>query len=90
MATWQQITQSGELRWTLWGGGITNHEVFAFTLAVSDINLGALLSDAAVYLNQNNSGGQLSYSMNLSAVDESGDIVDDSETIIGNFVSKTI
>ena len=32
MATWGTITLTGGQDWILWGGNITNHEVFAFTL----------------------------------------------------------
>ncbi len=55
MATFPTITQNGNttLTWTNSGGGITNHEVFAFTLqATSPSNTtGALISDVTVFIN---------------------------------------
>jgi hypothetical protein len=39
MATWNQITQTGgPSTWQLWGGNITWHEVFAFTLTAAPHN----------------------------------------------------
>ena len=55
MATFPTITQNGNttLTWTNSGGGITNHEVFAFTLQrTSPTNgTGALVSDVTVFIN---------------------------------------
>ena len=48
MATFPTITQTGgPLRWVNQGGGITNHEVFAFALQSAGPNVGALISDVA-------------------------------------------
>ena len=55
MATFPRITQNGNttLTWTNSGGGITNHEVFAFTLQSTSPNngTGALVSDVTVFIN---------------------------------------
>ncbi len=39
-------------RWQVWGGGITNHEEFAFTLSGTDNDIGAVISDVTVYVEQ--------------------------------------
>jgi hypothetical protein len=49
MATWGTITLTGGQTWVLWGGGITNHEVFAFTLQSSETNVGAYISNVTVF-----------------------------------------
>ena len=55
MATFPTITLNGNTTtsWTNQGGGITNHEVFAFTLQnTSPANTtGVLLSDVTVFIN---------------------------------------
>jgi hypothetical protein len=55
MATFPTITQNGNttLNWVNQGGGITNHEVFAFTLqSTSPTNgTGALISNVTVFIN---------------------------------------
>jgi hypothetical protein len=55
MATFPTITQNGNttLTWQNSGGGITNHEVFAFTLqSTSPKNTtGALISNVTVFIN---------------------------------------
>jgi hypothetical protein len=55
MATFPPITQNGNTTqlWINSGGGITNHEVFAFTLKdTSPSNAtGALTSDVTVFIN---------------------------------------
>lgn len=55
MATFPTITQNGNttLNWVNSGGGITNHEVFAFTLQnTSPTNgTGALISNVTVFIN---------------------------------------
>jgi hypothetical protein len=55
MATFPTITQNGNttLTWTNSGGGITNHEVFAFTLqSTSPSNgTGVLISNVTVFIN---------------------------------------
>src|SRR5215471_9259427 len=55
MATFPTITQNGNttVTWVNSGGGITNHEVFAFTLqSTSPANTtGALISNVTVFIN---------------------------------------
>jgi hypothetical protein len=55
MATFPTMTLNGNTTttWTTSGGGITNHEVFAFTLqSTSPTNsTGALISDVTVFIN---------------------------------------
>ena len=55
MATFPTITQNGNttITWQNSGGGITNHEVFAFTLQhTSPTNgTGALISNVTVFIN---------------------------------------
>ena len=55
MATFPTITQNGNtsMTWQNSGGGITNHEVFAFTLQHTSPNnsTGALISDVTVFIN---------------------------------------
>jgi hypothetical protein len=55
MATFPTITLNGNTTttWTNQGGGITNHEVFAFTLQHTspENTTGVLLSDVTVFIN---------------------------------------
>ncbi len=90
MATFPTITQSGggPQFWYNWGGGITNHEVFAFTLQVADANVGALISDVSVFLNTDYVGGQTSYGINLAAVDQN--LNPSTATLTGNFESNGV
>ena len=89
MATWNTITQTGgPQRWQLWGGNITNHEAFAFTLQSSENNVGALISDISVYVNQGGAGGETSYNITLTAVDQFANPVD--QGITGNFESNGV
>jgi hypothetical protein len=94
MATWPPISQiGGPFRWQLWGGGITNHEVFAFTLTGSELNVGALISDVTVYINQTpfdpaNPNGEPSYNITLNPVDQFATPVD--QDIVGNFESNGV
>lgn len=89
MATWNTMTQTGgPLRWTVWGGNITNHEVFAFTLQKAGQNVGALISNVTVYVNQTSAGGEPSYNITLSAVDPFANPVN--QTITGNFESNGV
>jgi hypothetical protein len=88
MATWNTITQTGgPQRWFLWGGNITNHEVFAFTLQSSENNVGALISDVTVY-DHLSGAGDPSYGVTLNAVDPSANPVD--QGITGNFESNGV
>ncbi len=90
MAKFPTITQSGPgpQLWINSGGGITNHEAFAFTLQSADPNVGALISDVTVYLNTDYVGGQTSYGINLAAVDQNLNPL--SATITGNFESNGV
>lgn len=90
MATFPTITQSGAgpQRWINWGGNITNHEAFAFTLQSAPPNIGALISDVTVFLNTDKVAGQVSYEINLTAVNEF--LHPTTETITGNFESNGV
>ena len=89
MATWPTLTQTGgPLRWTLWGGNITNHEAFAFTLQSSEHNVGALISDVTVYVNQDVARSEPSYNITLNAVDRFANPVN--QAIKGNFESNGV
>jgi hypothetical protein len=68
MATWSTITQTGGQQWVASGGGITNHEVFAFTLQSAGENVGALISEVTVFTNNDEFPGQTSYFINLQAM----------------------
>jgi len=68
MATWGTITQTGGGEWIVWGGNITNHEVFAFTLQSAEENVGALISEDTVFTNNDEAPGQTSYFLNLQAM----------------------
>jgi hypothetical protein len=90
MATFPTITQSGPgpQFWVNSGGGITNHEAFAFTLQSADPNVGALISNVTVYLNTDYVAGQTSYGIDLAAVDQNLNPL--SATITGNFESNGV
>jgi hypothetical protein len=92
MATFPTITQTGgPQRWQNWGGGITNHEAFAFTLQIADHNVGALISDVTVYTNQDPFGRPISepsYNITLNAVDQFANPVNG--FIQGNFESNGV
>jgi hypothetical protein len=89
MATWPQLTQiGGPVRWIMWGGNITNHEAFAFTLKKTEHDVGALISNVTVYLDQSIAGGEPSYNITLNAVDQSANPVN--QTITGNFESNGV
>jgi hypothetical protein len=89
MATWATMTQTGgPQRWALSGGGITNHEVFAFTLLSAENDVGALISDVTVYVNQDIDPHETSYNVTLNAVDVFANPVD--RGITGNFESNGV
>jgi hypothetical protein len=89
MATWPTITQTGGPRqWTAWGGGITNHEVFAFTLQSAEPNVGAFISNVTVFVNNTNAGGEPSYVLDLNAVNQNLSPVN--LGITGNFESNGV
>ena len=74
--------------WINSGGGITNHEAFAFTLQHADPNIGALISNVSVFLNTDAVAGQTSYEIELTAVDTA--LNPTSATITGNFESNGV
>jgi hypothetical protein len=80
MATFPPITLNGNTttRWINQGGGITNHEVFAFTLQdTSPANTtGVLISDVTVFINPTR------YACTLTVV---GD-----QAVSGNFESNGV
>ncbi len=88
MATWSTITQTGGGQWWVAGGGITNHEAFAFTLQGAEHNVGALISDVSVFLDQDNAPHETSYIINLNAVDNFLNPVN--QGITGNFESNGV
>lgn len=94
MATFPTITQTGgPQRWQNSGGRITNHEAFAFTLQSAEHNVGALISDVTVYVNQDGFGGNFppsdpSYDITLNAVDQFAKPVN--QGITGNFESNGV
>ena len=90
MATFPTITQSsaGPQLWINWGGNITNHEAFAFTLQSAPPNVGALISDVTVFLNTDFVAAQTSYAIHLAAVDEFLNPL--TATITGNFESNGV
>jgi hypothetical protein len=84
------MTQTGgPRRWAVWGGNITNHEVFAFTLQSAENNVGALISNVTVYQSQDVFGASSpSYNITLNAVDQSANSVN--KGITGNFESNGV
>jgi hypothetical protein len=49
MATWQTVTASESTAFLLSGGGITNHEVFAFAMTTYEANICAQISDVTIF-----------------------------------------
>lgn len=89
MATFPTFTQTGGPQtWINWGGGITNHEVFAFTLQSAENDVGALISNVTVYINQDGFPNQTTYNVTLSAVDQFGNPTN--QGITGNFESNGV
>jgi len=68
MATWGTITVTGGQSWVLWGGNITNHEVFAFTLQSAEKNVGALISEVTVFDSNDEAPNETSYFVNVQAM----------------------
>ena len=68
MATWGTITQTGGGDWVVWGGNITNHEAFAFTLQSSERNVGAYISNITVFDSNSAASGEPSYYITLQAM----------------------
>ncbi len=89
MATFPTLTQTGgPLTWAVWGGSITNHEVFAFTLQSAGRNTGALVDDVTVFRNTDIVPAQTSYEMELTAVNEG--LRPTAAAITGNFESNGV
>ena len=93
MATWGTITQTGAQTWMVWGGGITNHEVFAFTLQSSENNVGAFISDVTVFDKNDVAGNQTSYYVTLQAMQfdpATWALTPTNQGITGNFESNGV
>lgn len=93
MATWNTITLTGGQDWILWGGGITNHEVFAFTLQSSENNVGAYISNVTVFDSNSVAGNQTSYYVSVQAVQfnpSTWALTPVNEGITGNFESNGV
>ena len=93
MATWNTITLTGGQTWMLWGGNITNHEVFAFTLQSSENNVGAYISDVTVFDSNDVAGGQTSYYVTVQAMQfdpNSWALTPTFQGITGNFESNGV
>ncbi len=89
MATFPTITQvGGPQTWINAGGGITNHEAFAFTLQSAPPNVGALISNVTVFLNTVFVANRTSYEITLTPVDEF--LNPSGATITGNFESNGV
>jgi hypothetical protein len=84
MATFPTTTQIGTTTWEASGGGITNHEVFAFTLQnTSQPGIGALVSNVTVLINPTR------YNVTVSAVQE-WSIAHVNQAITGNLESNGV
>ena len=93
MATWNTITQTGGGDWIVWGGGITNHEAFAFTLQSSEDNVGAYISNITVFDNNDVAGRQTSYYITLQAMhfnSNTWQLTPVNQGITGNFESNGV
>lgn len=91
MATWGTITQTGGLDWIVWGGGITNHEVFAFTLQSSANDVGAYISNVTVFDSNDVAGNQTSYYITLQAMQfQNWALTPVNQSITGNFESNGV
>jgi hypothetical protein len=93
MATWGTITQTGGGDWMVWGGNITNHEVFAFTLQSSENNVGAYISDVTVFDNNDVAGNTTSYYISLQAMQfdsNTWSLTPVAQGITGNFESNGV
>jgi hypothetical protein len=93
MATWGTITLTGGQDWILWGGNITNHEVFAFTLQSSEENVGAYISNVTVFDANSLAKGEPSYYVSVQAKHfnpENFALTSVNEGITGNFESNGV
>lgn len=93
MATWGTITQTGGGDWILWGGNITNHEVFAFTLQKSENNVGAYISNVTVFDDNSVAGNTSSYYITLQAMQFNPNtwaLTPTAQAITGNFESNGV
>lgn len=95
---WVEVLQNGNVaddytNWVVWGGGITNHEAFAFTLQSAEPNVGAFISDITVFTNNSEAPGQTSYFINLQAMEFNSNnfnITPVNLGITGNFESNGV
>ncbi len=93
MATWGTITQTGGRDWIVWGGNITNHEVFAFTLQRSEDNVGAYISNITVFDDNAVAGDTYSYYITLQAMQfdpNTWALTPTAQGITGNFESNGV
>jgi hypothetical protein len=101
MATFPTFSQKGgPHNWIVWGGGITNHEVFTFTLQSppTPLGVGATVSEVAVIQGLNETvhqggstiylGEELCYLITLNVVN--GNLSPITGTVTGNFESTGI
>jgi hypothetical protein len=99
MATFPTFSQTGgPSTWICYDGGITNHEVFTFTLQSAPIGVGATVLEAAVFQGINlivHPGGDtvylddtLCYVVKLNVVDSN--LNSSKGTVTGNFESTGI
>jgi hypothetical protein len=92
MATYAPISQfGGSQTWVVWDNGITNHEVWTFTLQDADFGVGAVLSEVAVFDRTDFVPDQTSYEITLTVVDEFlNPLPQGTGFILGNFESTGI
>jgi hypothetical protein len=96
MATFPTLTQTGGSPWIVNGGGITNHEAFAFTLQSSENDVGALISQITVFDSNDIVPNQTSYFIQLDAMqfrvnpDGSWSLTPTNQGITGNFESNGV
>ncbi len=88
MATWPTITMTGGGSWFVADGGITNHEVFAFTLQSAENGVGAFISNVTVFDRNEYYPEQTSYFVTVQAVDQHFHQVNQGFT--GNFESNGV
>jgi hypothetical protein len=93
MATWPTITVNGSARWLVWGGSITNHEVFAFTLQSAASDVGAYISDVTVFNSTDYHQNGTNYFLNVQSMrfdPEAFTITPTNRPLVGNFESNGV
>jgi hypothetical protein len=88
MATWPTMTVTGGGSWYVAGGGITNHEVFAFTLQRAENDVGVYISNVTVFDSNDAYPNQTSYFVTIQAMDQNFNPVNQGFT--GNFESNGV